>query len=443
MNSVPGKHPQRLIAQSRLSGLQVLTITICVLINMIDGFDVLAIAYTAPVISEAWSVGPAQLGVVFGAGGLGMMLGAFILGPLADYRGRRFNVILGLALATAGMLATVVTTTITELMLARILTGVGIGTLLASLNTLVAEYSPDRYRNIAITLLHLGYPIGGAIGGIAAAGLISTFGWQSVFLVGGLLSLVLVPICLLLLPESVDFLLLRRDNDALRKVNRTMCRLGHGEYSELPELQDQGEDKALGFKRLFRKDLLLPNLLLPCAFFMVMVHLYFMLQWMPKLVVDLGHTVEQGIQVSVLTSITAAIGMLLFGLVATRFPVKKVEAWWACIATLAMLTLGYFSSNPYTILLILVAFMGLTHSGLMPGLYAIAPRVYPASARAAGISMSIGIARLGAVVGPALAGYLLSEGVSPGGLIMIFAIPLIIPAFVVNLIPFREMNSNG
>ena len=423
--------------------MQLVTITICVLINMLDGFDVLAIAYTAPVISDAWDIGPGQLGVVFSAGGAGMILGALVLGPMADYRGRRFAVILGVLIITVGMLATTLVRTLQELILARLVTGIGIGALLGSLNTLVAEYSPARYRSISITLLHLGYPIGGAIGGVIAAALLSRFGWQSVFLVGGIMSLVLLPVCILVVPESIDYLLVRRGKQALERLNRIMRRLGCDPITELPELQSASGNDSLGIKRLLSRDLLLPNILLPFAFFMIMTHLYFVLQWMPKIIAELGHSLEQGIQVSVLLSATAAAGMLLFGLTATRFELTKVVTRLSIIAATAMFLLGYFASSPYSLLLPFVALMGLTHSGLTPGLYALAPRLFPASARAAGISVAIAIGRFGAVIGPAIAGYLLADGVSPDSLVMLFALPLLIPALIVKLIPLAGQGAGA
>ena len=382
MTAVSRTHPQTLIAEAPISRMQLMTIAICVLINMLDGFDVLAIAYTAPLISEAWGIGPGQLGVVFSAGGAGMILGALALGPMADYKGRRFVVVIGVLIITVGMLATTFVQSLQELILARLFTGIGIGALLASLNTLVAEYSPARYRNISITLLHLGYPVGAAIGGVISAALLSRFGWQSVFLVGGLVSLVLLPACILVVPESVDYLLVRRGNRALKRLNQIMGRMGYDPLTELPEAQNQGADDSLGFRRLLSRDLLLPNLLMPIAFFMIMTHLYFVLQWMPKLTAELGHSLEQGIQVSVLLSVTAAAGMLLFGLAATKFSLTKVVIWLSFAAATAMMLLGFFASGPYSLLLILVAVVGLVHSGLTPGLYALAPRLFPAAARA-------------------------------------------------------------
>ena len=443
MNEKIDTHPQTLIAESPMTKMQIITIGICILINMVDGFDVLAIAFTAPVISDAWELGPAQLGVVFSAGGFGMMLGAFFLGPLADYRGRRFSVMLGLIIVTVGMLATILVNSIPQLMAARAFTGVGIGALLASLNTLVAEYSSEKYRNACITALHLGYPLGATLGGLMAAVLISQFGWQSVFLIGGLLSLALLVISVFILPESIDFIIVRQGQSALNRLNELMRRMGHSELTELPDPLDTEKAESIGFRRLLSKDLMLCNILLPLAFFMVMFHLYFVLQWTPKLIVELGHSVEQGIQVSTLITFTAAIGMLVFGFLATRFSLAKVETWLSVIAAGAMLLFGLFASSPYPILLVLVAFMGITHSGLFPGLYSIAPRAYPASARAAGISMSIGVARLGAVFAPAFAGFLLAKGVSASTLIMIFAAPLIVPALVVNLIPMAGQSTEG
>ena len=425
------RHPQDITASAPLSRMQLVAIAVCVLINMVDGFDVLAIAFTAPVIGPEWNVGPAELGIVFAAGGLGMALGAIFLGPLADSFGRRPLVMAGLVLASLGMFASSLAESVTFLLMTRIVTGAGIGAILASLNTLVAEYSSDKHRNMAITLLHLGYPIGGALGGIAASILISQFGWQSVFLAGMVLSLIMLVVTFAVLPESIDFLVTSRRANALPQLNRIMLRMGHNDYESLPPPLARDDDERSGIRRVWTREFLLPNVLLPLAFFMLMFHLYFVLQWMPKMVVELGFSVDRGIQVGTMIAFLSAAGMLCFGFLSTKFGLRKVVSRLSVVAAIAMLMVGAVPTTSFTVLVILIGLMALTHAGLMPGLYAIAPQVYPAAVRATGISMAIGIARLGTILGPAFAGFLLAAGSSAQTTIMIYAIPLIVPALII------------
>jgi MFS family permease len=166
----------KILDQGRLTRTQLGVIAVCWLINMLDGFDVLAIAYTAPTISAEWQLAPETLGVVLSAGLVGMALGALLIAPLADRFGRRLVILWCLALIGLAMLATAMVGTISLLIATRVLTGLGVGGLLASLNTMVAEYSPDGRRNFAISFLQSGYPIGALAGGLIAAPLIPVFG---------------------------------------------------------------------------------------------------------------------------------------------------------------------------------------------------------------------------------------------------------------------------
>ena len=439
MEATASQHPQDLVANSPMTRPQYVAIALCVLINFMDGFDLLSIAFTAPIISKTWDVGMSQLGIVFAAGGLGMLIGAFFVGPMADYRGRRFVILVSLGVIAFGMLATIFTSSVPELFAARVVTGIGLGGVLPSLNTLVAEYSSDKYRNICITMLHLAFPIGGAAGGVAANVIISQFGWEGVFVLGGVIALLMLPIAFFLLPESIDYHLIKRGPESLGAVNKVLKGMGHDELRELPDVRGLGSNKEKGVFRLFSADLVRANLLLPLCFFMLMLNLYVMLQWTPTLVVALGHTQEQGVTASVITSFTTAIGMLMFGLVATKYELKTTEMITSFLAAAAMLTLGIMAESPFNVLAVLFGVMGFTNSGLMVGLYALAPRVYPPTARSAGISMSVGIGRIATFVGPALAGFLLASGLTPGGLMMLLAIPLLVPGLAVLAIPYASI----
>lgn len=206
--------------------LQWQVVGLCWLVNILDGFDLLAISFAAPTLAKAWQLDPRTLGIVFSSGLLGMTVGSLLLGPAADRIGRRRMIILATAVLGLSTLATAAVTSVLPLILLRGVTGVAIGALLPSLNTLVAEYTPDRRRNLAISFMHLGYPVGGIAGGFLASRLIPSAGWEAVFVVGGLFTLATLPVLLLGLPESLHYLL-RQDRPRSRAAaDKLAARLG-------------------------------------------------------------------------------------------------------------------------------------------------------------------------------------------------------------------------
>ena len=209
-----------------LGHLQWRVVGLCWLVNILDGFDLLAISFAAPTIAKAWQLDPRTLGIVFSSGLLGMTLGSLLLGPAADRIGRRRMIILATAVLGLSTLATAGASSVGPLIVLRVITGVAIGALLPSLNTLVAEYTPDRRRNLAISFMHLGYPVGGIAGGLLASRLIPSAGWEALFVVGGIFTLATLPALLLGLPESLQYLL-RQDQARSRAAADTIAgRLG-------------------------------------------------------------------------------------------------------------------------------------------------------------------------------------------------------------------------
>src|SRR5687768_16480924 len=182
----PSNSPAALLANAPMSVQQWLVIGLCVLLNALDGFDVLAVAFAAPGISADWTITSTTLGAIISAGLAGMVLGSVFVAPLADQIGRRPTVILCLLLMTAGMLWTAVAATIPILCASRVLTGLGVGGMLAAINAVAAEFSNERRRDFAVSLMTVGYPLGGLIGGAIAALLLETSGWRAIFTAGGL-----------------------------------------------------------------------------------------------------------------------------------------------------------------------------------------------------------------------------------------------------------------
>jgi MFS family permease len=269
-----------LLREGPMTFFQVMVVVICTVLNMIDGFDVLAMSFTAPLIAKEWGVGPEALGALLSAGLAGMALGSLALSPLADLFGRRTILFLSTAIISIGMLASAVTSDVLELALCRFLTGLGVGGLLASGNTLLAEYAPDRWRDLSISAMVVGYSGGAIVGGSISTYLIAEFGWRAAFIFGGACSTVLLP-AVLYLPESLDFIIAKNGPRALTQVNAVLRRLGYPPTSVMPAAShDEKTTKAvLG---VFEQRFLKGTLLICISYFMLMLSFYFVLSWTPK-----------------------------------------------------------------------------------------------------------------------------------------------------------------
>ncbi|MFI4944377.1 MAG: MFS transporter [Burkholderiales bacterium] len=411
------------IDEGPISPFQATAIGLCVVLNMLDGFDVLVMAFTASEVAKEWSLSGAALGALLSAGLFGMSGGSLFVAPWADRYGRRATTLFCLGLITLGMLLSSLAQSPAQLTALRVLTGVGVGGILASLTVITSEYAPKRWRVSAISLSATGYPIGATLGGTIAAYLITSFGWRSAFLFGALASGIMIPVVARSLPESLDFLLARRPKDALPRMNELLRRMGRPAVAALPE-RAIGEPKPgnpLG--RLFAPAVAAQTALLWSAFFLTMLTFYFATSWTPKLLVAAGLSTRQGITGGVLLNLGGILGGSLFTYFASRAPLKLLAS--LCLAGTAagMMLFGAFATD--LLAAFLIAFLvGITLFGSMVGLYAAAPSLYPAAIRTTGMGWAIGMGRVGAILAPFCAGLLVDRGWDTIGLYAAFAVPV-------------------
>src|ERR1700712_2307819 len=196
------------IDQQPVGGFQVGLLLTCAAGLFLDGFDTQAIGYVAPALAREWGLTKAALGPVFSAGLFGLMIGALVFGPLADRIGRKRIIILSTLAFGIGALVTAFVQDLNSLLAVRFLTGLGLGGAMPNAIAMTSEFSPHRRRATMVMIMFCGFSIGAALGGLLAAALIPQFGWRSVFAVGGVAPLLLVPILALRLPGSVRFLAL-------------------------------------------------------------------------------------------------------------------------------------------------------------------------------------------------------------------------------------------
>ncbi|MFQ5964761.1 MAG: MFS transporter [Candidatus Scalinduaceae bacterium] len=421
------------IHKGPMSSLQVIAISVCLVINMLDGFDVLVMAFTASHVSNEWGLSGSELGILLSAGLFGMAGGSLFLAPYADKYGRRTIALFCLIIISVSMFLSAMSQGMTQLAILRAITGVGIGGMLASLNVIVAEYASDKWRSLAVSFLQTGYPIGAAIGGSIAAFLIVQTGWRSVFVFGAVTSAIMIPIVIWRLPESMDYLLAKRPCNALKHVNDLLRRMGRDEIETLPEPVFKEKVVSSGFVSLFKDSIKLSTLLIWSSFFMVMFSFYFVLSWTPKLLVAAGLSAEQGISGGVLLNVGGIVGGLLLGYMSSRFNLQKLIGVYMLATAALMIIFGILTSS-LTTALVISLFIGFFLFGSMIGLYALAPNLYTASIRTTGMGWAIGIGRIGAILSPFIAGVLLDAGWGTAILFIVFALPLTVSMITVNLI---------
>lgn len=430
---------RQIVDQGPMRGFQWLAIAVCVVLNMIDGFDVLVMAFTASSVTAQWSLSGAELGMLLSAGLLGMALGSLLLAPWADRVGRRALILLCLMLSGTGMVLSSLSQSPMQLALLRGLTGLGIGGILACSNVIASEYACARWRGLAVSLQSTGYALGATLGGLLAVWLLSHWGWRSVFLAGGLITFAAIPLVLLWLPESLDFLLSKQPRNALQRVNALAARLQQPSLSALPARPVQvAGSSGNPVLRLLEPGMLRSTLLIWLLFFLVMFGFYFIMSWTPKLLTSSGLSVQQGVTGGVLLSIGGIFGATLLGLLSARFPLSRVLAAFMLI-TAVMLLLFTGIGSSYLAALGMGLLIGLFSNGCVAGLYALSPLLYGASIRATGVGWAIGIGRGGAILSPTVAGLMLDGGWQPLELYGWFALVFVAAALLLLvLLPARQ-----
>ncbi|NVK57456.1 MAG: MFS transporter [Alteromonadaceae bacterium] len=400
-------NPMQQIEQSDMKIFQLFVILMCILLNALDGFDVLAISFASPGIATEWNVSRGALGIVLSMELVGMAIGSITLGNLADRFGRRPTILTCLTLMTIGMNASAFADSLNFLLVFRFLTGLGVGGMLASTNALVAEFANAKYRNLAVILMATGYPIGAIVGGSISTELLELYNWKAIFVFGGAVTGAFLVICWFLLPESIDFLISRQPKNALQRINKVLQQIGHHAIASLPVKTKQ--QKASGFKTLLANNLRLITALLVVAYFAQIMTFYYILKWIPKIVVDIGFAPSSAGTVLVWANVGGAVGSLIFGVIASRFRLRPLLI---VIMLCAFAMVMVFGLGPQTLLhlSIISAVTGFFTNSAVVGLYALMAQSFPAEVRASGTGVVIGIGRGGAALGPIVAGYLFQSG---------------------------------
>jgi AAHS family 4-hydroxybenzoate transporter-like MFS transporter len=421
------------LIESRKVGVgQWTLLLLCLLVVTFDGFNAQIMGYVVPALVKQWHTSREALGPVISAGLFGLMIGALVLGTLGDRIGRKTVLLFSTAAFGVFSLATSVVTDPQQMLVLRFLTGLGLGGAMPVAIAMVSEYTPARMRGAMATITACGFAIGPAIGGLVAAGVVQQHGWASLFQVGGLVPILLLPILWLALPESARFLIARGAPSG--RVARTLAKVFPGET--FPEgavfTHDEANIRKAPVADVFKDGRGVGTVLLWVALFCNMLGLNLQTSWLPSIITGMGYTTAQAVLATAGFHVSGAIGGLLLSRLIDKLDFYRVLIGVFILAAVAIMLIGLFGGN-LTALRLAIGAAGLFVVGGQAALNALSGMFYPSRIRATGSGWALGIGRFGAVAGPVVGSSLLALHLSQSTLFYIEAAPFLVCAGAVTL----------
>lgn len=406
--------------QAPFGAYQVRVVLLCFLVTTFDGFDTQAIAFTGPALAQALGVGPRGLAPIVTAGVAGMALGAVLFGPLGDRYGRRAAVLLATAVFGLFSLLTAFAANIEQLMVLRFLTGIGMGGAAPNVYTLASEFSPHRHRGLVMLLAGLGLPMGAILGGLIAGQLIPAWGWQGVFVLGGVAPLLCLPLLWILFPESPYYLARRDQQSALVRLLARVAPAAAPTADTVFTLPEA--PTRVGAAALFSPALRHNTVAIWGTYFFNWVAWFGLVLWIPSVLTAAGLPQEQAGLATVTLNGAALVFMLPLAWLLPRLPVRRVILLLLAGAVVVSLLLAQAGGN-WPLVFALVGLSGLFVGGPQIALNYLAVSIYPTAVRASGVGWAIGMGRAGTVAGGAAGGLVLAD-FGPQGFFLALIVPL-------------------
>ncbi len=412
------------IDSRRLGSFQIGVVGLCALIVLLDGFGVQAITYVAPVLTGVLHIERPMLVPVWAA--LGRTLGAFGFGLLADRFGRKTAFITCAVLFGLCTLGTTTAGSVSALIGWRFVASLALGGATPVAVALSAEYCPHDSRETLVMIMYGGFSVGAAGGGFLSAYLIPAFGWQSVFIVGGVLPRVLAPLLMWKLPESIGFLVARqRGHDQVARIVRRLDPAIAADHAVFVV----SEANPVGFpvRHLFTEGRAAKTLLLWLMFFANLIALYFMINWYPTLVHGAGIPLNEAVIASAMIQIGSIVGMLVLAAIIRKIGAFAMLAAGFLLGALSLAGLALYGTT-VTGVMVGGFVAGFFVIGTQTGANAVSAMLYPTSIRSTGIGWAIGVGRAGSILGPLIGGLLLSLQWPAGSLYLVAGIPAAVAA---------------
>jgi benzoate transport len=424
------------VSQIKMTKVQYFSIAICFLMSVLDGMDVLVLSYCAPAIAQDLNLGAKTLGVVFSAGLIGMAVGAIFLAPYADKFGRKKLILVSAFIMGLSVLLTAFSENIFQLVLMRVISGLGIGCMLATTATLTSENVLNNSKDFWVSLVISGYPVGAVFSGYIAAAVIPSYGWESMFILAGLVTLLTIPLASFFLTESPQFYLKKQPLGALEKVNKIFIKMNFKTLDRLPSVE-LNLVNSTPFSQLFTSKYKVSTLQLWASLFFAFGCLYFLISWIPKLATDAGLSIELAIYAGSIFNVGAFFGIILQGYFSSKIGLKKTISIFLLLTFLLMASFKLFIGTD--VLLLVYFLLGFSLQGGFVGLYAVAARLYPTEFKTTGVGWAIGMGRVGGILAPLIGGLFISMGLSLSANFFIFSIPALLASVITYFMSSKDI----
>ncbi len=447
MTTTTSANVREFIDEQKVSRYQILVVSLCAIIVMADGFDAQVLGYIAPSLNADWNLQHGALGPAFGIGLFGMLLGSLIIGPVADRIGRRKVMISATLFFGLCTLATVTADSLLSLSVWRFLTGLGLGATMPNAIALTSEYSPRRRKATMVMLMFLGFGIGSAICGAVAAKLLTVYGWTSMFLIGGIIPIALVPVLIFALPESPTFMALQGNQD--QRIRSILKHINPARNLSEDTQFFVNEEIASGYtvSHLFSNQRALGTLMLWIMYSAGLFNLYFLMAWLPTIITNLGVSIESAALITANMQVAITVSTLLVAIFADRIGVHRIlpvlyfmaAVFIASIGLAGTSSISLFGSSA-TLVAIVVFGAGFFVGGGQNSANALAAIFYPTFIRSTGVSWSHGIGRAASILGPVVGGTFLSMQLALETMFFIIAVPMVCASFAAYVM-YRKYDS--
>jgi len=423
---------QTFINQQRFSAYQWLVLILCFLIVVIDGFDTAMVGYFAPALVQDWGVDKSALGPLMSAALFGLAIGSLCAGPLADYFGRKPVLVLSVLFFGVASLAAASADALESLTVLRFLAGLGLGAAMSNALTLISEYAPDQRRSVLVNAVFCGFPVGAALGGLLASWLIPQFGWRSVLFVGGVAPLALALVLMVLLPESVRYMVARgKPPEKIRLILARVTQTSLDDVGDFIFSESKVLNGRFALSIVLSRPYLLGSMMLWLTYFMGLLIFYLLMSWMPLLMKDAGFTVDKAALMTALFPLGGGIGTIMAGWLMDRINPHKVVASAYLLTGGLIFAVGQGGSVALLSLLIFLA--GTTMNSAQSSMGSIAAGFYPTHCRATGMAWMLGLGRFGGISGALMGAGFMHWGLGLSGIFTLLAIPALIAALALTV----------
>lgn len=425
--------PLEAIASARMGWRQYMIVALCCLTNVTEGFDVVSLAYAAPVMTREWGTPAAMLGLVFSFVSVGLAIGAFFTPALTERIGRRWAIIAATVIIIISHGLSAINDSIYNLMVLRFGMGIGLGVILVSLNVMVSEFSNDKNRSFAIAMLHSGFSVGMMLGGGLAALVLEPLGWRYVFWLGVLINTSLLFLLIFFLMESPTFLITRQPRNALARLNTMLKQLGHQALEAMPLKPSAAANGGGGFKAMLEGRMASASIMLWAASLTYAVVGYFLLNWKPSVLVDAGLTPTQASLGGVFEGFLGIAGHLIVGLLARKGAEARVTAAFFAMLGVFLVIFGNITAE-WWVMIGISGMLKFFTVGAYTGIFLVVIAMYEPAVRSMGLGFMVGFGRVGAIIGPLIGGLLIGADIGRPATFAVFAVVAVVPAVLIVLV---------